>query len=117
MKHLEQLKLENECRKYWGAWLDTEVKARMVSERSKLWEIYLAGYIKGKDSMDNELIDKLSECSDDSIIRRAGWAWQKWADDNGITPTNTQPETYKLMSEAFIDGYLSGFTKRFTEGA
>ena len=75
------------------------------------------GFYKGKDSMDNELIDKLSECSDDSIVQRASRAWFKWATDNNIAHANTDGETYKLMSEAFIDGYLNGFTKRFTEGA
>ena len=75
------------------------------------------GFYIGENSMNNEQIDNVSENSDDSIVQRASRAWFKWATDNNIAHANTDGETYKLMSEAFIDGYLNGFTKRFTEGA
>lgn len=64
----------------------------------------------------NEQTDMVSENSEDSIMHKAGQAWLKWATDNNITATNTSPETYDLMQEAFIDGYINGFVKRFTEG-
>ena len=53
MKNLEQLKLENECRKYWGAWTESNLNARVITERNKLWEIYLAGYLAGLESLDD----------------------------------------------------------------
>lgn len=76
------------------------------------------GYRQGERSMNklNEQTDNVSENSEYSIMHKAYQAWLKWAQDNDITPKNTQFETLKLMSEAFIDGYLNGFTKRFTEG-
>lgn len=52
-----------------------------------------------------------------TMLDKANNAWVKWAQDNNITSVNTSPETYKLMAEAFVDGYLKGFAKRLTEGA
>ena len=52
-----------------------------------------------------------------TMLDKANNAWVKWATENNIDAVNTQPETYKLMAEAFVDGYLKGFTKRLTEGA
>lgn len=49
-----------------------------------------------------------------TMLDKAHQAWWQWATDNQVTTTNTSPETYKLMCEAFIDGYLKGFTKRIT---
>lgn len=54
--------------------------------------------------------------NDATIMERASREWIEWADANDICPTNTTPETYTLMSGAFIDGYVNGFVKRFTEG-
>jgi hypothetical protein len=53
---------------------------------------------------------------EDSILDKAHRAWFEWARDNNFNTLNTQLETFKLMGNAFVDGYLSGFTKRFTEG-
>lgn len=77
-----------------------------------------AGTIQGENSMNNEQNDNVSENSqqEDSIMHKANRAWVKWATDNNINATNTSPETYKLMAEAFVDGYTNGFVKRFTEG-
>lgn len=68
------------------------------------------GYRQGERSM-NDNTENLT------MLDKARNAWIKWAEDNNIAITNTQPETYRLMSEAFVDGYLKGFTKRLTEGA
>ena len=97
-------------------------KESMDAESEKLWKKNLAtfnGTIHGRDSMNNEQNDNVSENSEqeDSIMHKANRAWVKWATDNNITATNTQQETYDLMQEAFIDGYTNGFVKRFTEGA
>lgn len=51
-----------------------------------------------------------------TMLDKARNAWFKWATDNNITVSNTQLETFKLMEEAFVDGYLKGFAKRLTEG-
>lgn len=75
------------------------------------------GFYIGERSMNNEQTDNVSENSEDSIMHKANRAWVKWATDNNINATNTSPETYKLMAEAFVDGYTNGFVKRFTEGA
>ena len=55
--------------------------------------------------MNNEQTDTQSENSEDSIMHKAVQAWVKWANDNSINLTNTSPETYKLMAEAFIEAY------------
>jgi hypothetical protein len=73
------------------------------------------GYRQGERSMGTNQQDD-GNVQTDSITHKASRAWVKWAIDNNIDPTNTSPETYMLMSDAFVDGYLSGFTKRFTEG-
>ena len=67
------------------------------------------GFYKGKE------LDMNAENL--TMLDKANNAWVKWAKDNNIDAVNTAPETYKLMSEAFIDGYLKGFAKRLTEGA
>ena len=51
-----------------------------------------------------------------TMLDKANLAWQEWANENNVHATNTTRETYVLMHDAFVDGYLSGFTKRFTEG-
>jgi hypothetical protein len=75
----------------------------------------LNGIKEGVDSVGTNQQDD-GNVQTDSITHKACRAWVKWAIDNNIDPTNTTPETYMLMSDAFVDGYLSGFTKRFTEG-
>ncbi len=64
--------------------------------------------------MKQGIADTMSESP--TVMDRAEIEWYAWAKENNIDHTNTTPETYKLMAEAFMDGYLSGFTKRFTEG-
>lgn len=49
-----------------------------------------------------------------TMLDKAVLEFYKWSKDNNITLLNTAPETYKLMEEAFTDGYLKGFTKRIT---
>ena len=75
------------------------------------------GYRQGERSMNkaNEQADNQSGNSE-GIVGQAERAWIKWAKDNDITRMNTERETFKLMEEAFIDGYTNGFVKRFTEG-
>jgi hypothetical protein len=68
------------------------------------------GYRQGERSM-NDKTENLT------MLDKARNAWIKWAEDNNVTMTNTQTETIELMEEAFVDGYLKGFTKRLTEGA
>lgn len=68
------------------------------------------GYRQGERSM-NDKTENLT------MLDKANVAFYKWANDNNISLTNTQPETFKLMEEAFVDGYLKGFAKRLTEGA
>ena len=70
----------------------------------------LNGIKEGVESM-NDKTENLT------MLEKANVAFYKWSRDNDITLLNTQPETYRLMSEAFVDGYLKGFTKRLTEGA
>lgn len=70
----------------------------------------LHGIKEGVDSM-NDKTENLT------MLDKAYHAWVKWANDNSINLTNTQQETYDLMQEAFVDGYLKGFAKRLTEGA
>lgn len=71
------------------------------------------GELKGEElNMGNP--DMMSD--NPTIMTTAQMEWVDWATENKVTPTNTQPETYVLMQEAFIDGYVNGFTKRFTEG-
>lgn len=70
------------------------------------------GYRQGERSMNDK-----TENQNLTMLDKAHGAFHKWAEDNNVTMTNTQTETYKLMSEAFVDGYLKGFTKRLTEGA
>lgn len=52
-----------------------------------------------------------------TMLDKATTAWLEWAKTNNIDATNTQQETYHLMHEAFVDGYLKGFVKRISEGA
>lgn len=68
------------------------------------------GYRQGKEL-------KMSKTENLTMLDKANLAFYKWSKDNDISLTNTQPETFKLMEEAFVDGYLKGFAKRLTEGA
>lgn len=68
------------------------------------------GYRQGERSM-NDKTENLT------MLDKANLAWRRWAEDNNVAITTTEPQTYRLMSEAFVDGYLKGFTKRLTEGA
>lgn len=68
----------------------------------------MAFYIAKEESMSN--------AEELTMLDKARNEWRTWADANNITPTNTQSETYDLMHEAFIDGYLKGFVKRISEG-
>lgn len=88
-----------------------------LADRMNLIASKREGLKQGERSMNgtNQQID--GNVQEDSIMHKASRAWFKWSRDNDITPINTQHETLKLMEEAFIDGYLNGFTKRFTEGA
>ena len=69
------------------------------------------------DKTENKEIRASSDCGNLTMLDKARNAWIKWAEDNNVTMTNTQTETIELMEEAFVDGYLKGFTKRLTEGA
>ena len=77
------------------------------------WQVNNArttGYYIGVES-------DMSNTENLTMLDKARNAWIKWAEDNNVTMTNTQTETIELMEEAFVDGYLKGFTKRLTEGA
>jgi hypothetical protein len=76
--------------------------------------VYTTGKKLGKELIMNEQTDNVSNNS--TIMEKAGTEWRKWATENNISPTNTTPETYMLMQDAFVDGYTNGFVKRFTEG-
>ena len=96
--------------------LDMALTKTQLAEHLQITIAEINGEQEGEESMNNEQNDNVSEDSEDSIMHKANRAWVKWATDNNITATNTSPETYKLMAEAFVDGYTNGFVKRFTEG-
>ena len=72
------------------------------------------GGLEGRKLNMNEQSDMVSVNSEDTIEARAYIAWFKWAKESNIDPNTADPETYELMKDAFIDGYLNGFTKRIT---
>ncbi len=72
------------------------------------------GGLEGRKLDMNEQSDMVSVNSEDTIEARAHLAWYKWAKENNIDPNTADPETYELMKDAFVDGYLNGFTKRIT---
>ena len=62
--------------------------------------------------------DNMTESSDyqvdGGVVTLAMNAWYEWSRNNGITGSDIDMRKYELMREAFIDGYLNGFTKRIT---
>lgn len=72
------------------------------------------GGLEGRKLDMNEQSDMVSVNSEDTIEARAHLAWYKWTRESNIDPNTADPETYELMKDAFIDGYLNGFTKRIT---
>jgi hypothetical protein len=76
------------------------------------------GGLQGRNLDMNEQSDNMTGSSglitEDTIEARAHLAWYKWTKESNIDPNTADPETYELMKDAFIDGYLNGFTKRIT---
>ena len=115
---MQDMMVEDYIRDEWAWWsfrLDQsgtrflDENMNLTMEYYHLKNAYVEGFKQGEIIMDN--LKNLT------MLDKARNAWIKWAEDNNIAITNTQPETYRLMSEAFVDGYLKGFTKRLTEGA
>jgi hypothetical protein len=83
----------------------------------EIWKRNLAeinGGLQGRNLDMNEQSDNMTGSSEDTIEARAHLAWYKWAKESNVDLNTADPETYELMKDAFIDGYLNGFTKRIT---